>query len=292
MSDDGVAGEPADDVPPRPGPAWSELTPGRWPSEPQPWQFKVLASVLGMVLMVIIGMAIGQWRGAAPFAGAPSPAATGEPPAPVGVSDVRAGLGSSPSTDPTVPARLAGRPQPRQPGVVEPTRSSRGETGGRGEPARPAPPVETRLTAGARIGLSPAARLGDRVRQRDFVARADPIGPSSGAVDRADSTFTARPGLADSRCVSFEAVNLPGFFLRHQYFRLFLQQRREGSWLFDADATFCPVPGLAGAHTSLQSINFPDRYLRLRDDGVFLDPCDGSPATRSAMTFVVRPGLG
>jgi hypothetical protein len=48
--------------------------------------------------------------------------------------------------------------------------------------------------------------------------------PISSELDRRDSTFKMVPGLADSRHVSFESVNYPGHYLRHQGFRLNLHQ--------------------------------------------------------------------
>jgi hypothetical protein len=63
-------------------------------------------------------------------------------------------------------------------------------------------------------------------------------------LDKKDATFWLRPGLAHPRGVSFDSVNYPGYFLRHQGFRIKLH-KRENSDLFKKDATFKWEPGLA-----------------------------------------------
>ncbi len=253
-----------------------------------------LAGLVALSLVVLVTAGIGRRDGAGPlFGDAPAVPAVG--PSAAAVSENQNGAPGSPSdpapsgsADPaTGPLRTAGRAVPRNP-LSDPVRvppPAPHQT--RTEP----PTVDTGLTVGTRVGLAPASQPGLRVRHRDFVGRVDAIGPTSGVADRADSTFAVRAGLADPRCVSFESVNFPGYFLRHQNFQLLLHQR-DGSGLFAADATFCPVTGLSGQHTSFRSLNFPDRYLRHREQRIYLDPIDGSAATRAAATFAVRPGLG
>ncbi|MEU7908750.1 AbfB domain-containing protein [Actinoplanes sp. NPDC049118] len=156
------------------------------------------------------------------------------------------------------------------------------------EPARnrtPASPPESRAAlpvAGAEIGLEPVGEPGRRVRHRDFRARIDPIGPGSSALDRADSRFTVRAGRARRSCVSFESDNYPGHFLRHRGFALRLD-RADGSALFDADATFCPVR-VAGGGFVLRSHNYPDRYLTESDSLLLLTRTSAA----DAKAFVTR----
>jgi hypothetical protein len=76
-----------------------------------------------------------------------------------------------------------------------------------------------------------------------------------------DSTFVMTTGnnttaSQNQGCVSFESVNRPGEFLRHQNFVLHLQPN-DGSALFAQDSTFCPATGNNGQGTSFQSDNFP-----------------------------------
>jgi hypothetical protein len=125
-----------------------------------------------------------------------------------------------------------------------------------------------------------------RLRHRDFQIRVDRIGPGSRRLDRSDATFVVRPGLADQRCLSLEAVNYPGRFVRHQDFRLVLHPRATTS-LYASDATFCARPTGDGARFVLRSVNFPDRFLTVRDSAVRLGPVP--PGT--ALVLRSAPGL-
>jgi hypothetical protein len=125
----------------------------------------------------------------------------------------------------------------------------------------------------ARWPSTPAQRLQsynfqDRyVRQTGFDVRIDPnVSPAE------DAQFRLRPGLAGSGTVSFESVNMPGYFLRHSGFDFQLAYR-DGITQFAADATFRQVAGLADASwSSFQSYNYPDRYLRHYAYELKLDP--------------------
>ncbi|MEV4639735.1 AbfB domain-containing protein [Actinoplanes sp. NPDC049548] len=149
-------------------------------------------------------------------------------------------------------------------------------------PSTAAPQQRGPFTLGASVGLEPAGLPGFRVRHRDYRARVDRIGADSSALDRADSTFTVRAGLADGSCVSFESVNYPGHFLRHRDSRVWLDGR-DGSALYAADATFCPVDGRHPGTVALRSQNYPDRYLSLRRSRLDLG--------RRQVSFTVRPPL-
>jgi alpha-L-arabinofuranosidase B-like protein len=147
---------------------------------------------------------------------------------------------------------------------------------------RPAPVVD--LDPGATVGLEVRGMPGVRMRHRNFLGRVDIISSSSSAVDRADSTFRVRPGLGDAGCVSLESVNYQGYFLRHRDFVIDLDER-DGSPLFDQDATFCPRPIRDGSAVTLQSINYPDRAVSLHSDATLhLDPA-------GATAFVPQPPL-
>jgi hypothetical protein len=88
-----------------------------------------------------------------------------------------------------------------------------------------------------------------------------PVTGGSSQTDKEDATFVATAGLANPSCTSFESVNKPGYYLRHQNFQLHLQPN-DGSSLFSLDGTFCQGPGNSGQGVSFQSVNFPGRYLR------------------------------
>lgn len=158
------------------------------------------------------------------------------------------------------------------------------ETGRHGTSAKPSHPAVD-LVVGTTIGLELSDRPGFRVRHRNFLGRVDRIGPGSSDLDRADSRFTVRAGLADDGCVSLESVNYPHYFLRHRNFVIHLD-RRDRTALFAADATFCPVPRQGGAALSLQSYNFPGWYVTEENARLVL-----APAAARATAFVVRPAL-
>ncbi|MDG4771254.1 AbfB domain-containing protein [Solwaraspora sp. WMMD792] len=150
---------------------------------------------------------------------------------------------------------------------------------------KPTAPAHLTLTVGGTYGLEPVNLPGRRVRHFEFEGRVDVVDQRS----KADAAFVVRRGLAKSDCISLESVNFPGYYLRHQDFRFFLH-RIDGSALFRADATFCPVAGLTGQHTSLRSYNYPDRYLH--HDGRYLKLAEiGRGANASYATFIVRTPL-
>jgi hypothetical protein len=146
----------------------------------------------------------------------------------------------------------------------------------------PAPVVD--LNVGATVGLEVAGKPGYRVRHRDFIGRVERVGAGSSELDRADSRFVVRKGLAREGCVSLESVNFPGYFLRHREFVLRLE--REGrSNMFAEDATFCTSPTRGGAAFTLESVNYPNWALTLHDDGILhLDQ-------NAATAFVARQPL-
>jgi hypothetical protein len=104
-----------------------------------------------------------------------------------------------------------------------------------------------------------------------------PVTASSPATDKADATWVEAPGLANPACISFESVNKPGSYLRHQNFQFHLQPD-DGSTLFSTDATFCPGPGNSGQGTSFQSVNFTGRFMRHFNATLYL-ASDGPPGT-------------
>jgi hypothetical protein len=118
--------------------------------------------------------------------------------------------------------------------------------------------------------------------------------PVQSQADALNSNFIIRPGLADNTCVSFEAQEAPGEFLRHFNFVLY-SQPYDGNPQFAADATFCPTAAPYGEAT-FRSFNFPDRYLRHYNFGVFIASNGGprpqdNPATWAQDTTwkIARP---
>ncbi|MFD1147545.1 glycoside hydrolase family 43 protein [Saccharothrix hoggarensis] len=137
-----------------------------------------------------------------------------------------------------------------------------------------------------------SANFPDRyVRHRDYLAHVDPLGSGSALNDRRDATFSIVAGLANSNCYSFQAVNFPGYYLRHNTMRLTLQNN-DGSAVFRGDATFCGRVGLAGGGTtSFESYNFPGRYLRHYDYEMRLDLRSSDSAFAGDASFTVSAPL-
>ena len=104
------------------------------------------------------------------------------------------------------------------------------------------------------------------VRHRNYMGELTPVASDG---DKKDASFITRPGLAGTG-VSFESVNYPGYFLRHQNFEIKLLQREESD-LYKKDATFIDERGLVGKGRSFESVNFPGFYLRHCDFRMFID---------------------
>ena len=105
--------------------------------------------------------------------------------------------------------------------------------------------------------------------------------------DKRDATFRIVPGLADSNSISFESLDLPAYYLRHQHYRVKLHQLSDDPQ-FKADATFSVVPGLADPkEVSFKSHNYPDRFLRHRDFHTWVESGSGSPFDQDA-TFSMQ----
>jgi Alpha-L-arabinofuranosidase B (ABFB) domain len=158
-------------------------------------------------------------------------------------------------------------------------------------PSRPwSPPSAAAgsLTAGP-VSLESANARGTFVSASGASTRLATVDANSDATARRSATFEAVPGLADTRCFSFRAVN--GRYLRHADWRLRLNGD-DGTVLFRRDATFCPRPGATPGEVSLESSNYPGWFLRHVGPELWVDQSDNSGAFRADSAFVVRPPLG
>ncbi len=104
------------------------------------------------------------------------------------------------------------------------------------------------------------------------------LNQASNVLEKADATFIVRrPGLSGTQgSVSLESVNYPGYFLRHQNFRLKLQ-RDEGTDAFHQDASFLWRPALSTGHpnaVSLESVNFRGHFIRHQNFELWLAHSD------------------
>jgi hypothetical protein len=84
-----------------------------------------------------------------------------------------------------------------------------------------------------------------------------------------------------------QSYNYPRY-VRHQGFRARIDQTVTPI----QDSQFRVVAGLAASNAvSFESVNFPGRYLRHRNNEIWLDPNDGSASFRAAATWYRRTGL-
>jgi len=98
-------------------------------------------------------------------------------------------------------------------------------------------------------------------------------------------TPTPTPVGAVRRLQSF---NFNTRFIRHQSFRARIDENVSP---FE-DSQFRVVSGLADSSgVSFESVNFPGRFLRHRNNEIWLDPNDGSTGFRAAATWFRRAGL-
>ncbi len=197
----------------------------------------------------------------------------------IGGSAVASKLAHSASASPATPSSAA--PPSSAAAPSKPSAASSRPPAATTKPAPPAPDRRGPFTVGAAVSLEPAGQGGYLLRHRDYRARVDRIGPRNPALDKADSRFLVRAGLADAGCVSLESANYPGSYLRHRDSQVWLDPRR-GTSLFAADATFCVVERGDGT-VLLRSHNYPDRYLQVRRSRVDLGGRGTAFAVRGAL---------
>jgi peptidoglycan hydrolase-like protein with peptidoglycan-binding domain len=115
------------------------------------------------------------------------------------------------------------------------------------------------------------------------------INSSSPQVDKVDASFKRVPGLAGA-CVSFESINYPGMYLRHQDFRIKLSPYDGADAIFLADATFCERTGLGNIlWLSFEAYNVPGHYIRHQDSHFYIASGAGLPFTSDATFRYVAP---
>lgn len=103
-----------------------------------------------------------------------------------------------------------------------------------------------------------------------------------------DSYFKMVPGINDdSACVSFESVNLPGYYMRHRNGEVWFDQN-DGTALFKSDASWKPKAGLAALTNPLmvsyEASNIAGNYLR-HQDGLLKLTTIGSDLDKADATF-------
>ena len=124
------------------------------------------------------------------------------------------------------------------------------------------------------------------IRHRDFLGEVTTI---SSDLDKKDATFKIVSGLADSKYISFESVNYPKYYLRHESFRINLHEY-SGDELFKKDATFKKVAGLAeSSWSSFESYNYPGYYIRQKDYQLYIEEGSDDLFQKDATFKIVSP---
>ncbi len=133
--------------------------------------------------------------------------------------------------------------------------------------------------------------IGERyLRQADDLGVTEAVNANSSGLLKQDASWKVVSGLADANCISFESINQPGRFLRHQSFRLRLDAN-DNSVLFQADATFCARKALDdGGGASFESKNLPGHYLRHMNAEVWLNPMQDTTAFRADASWAPSAG--
>lgn len=147
------------------------------------------------------------------------------------------------------------------------------------------------LTVGTSIGFEPVGLPGKRIRHTDGRATLAELNEASPEEARRASSFVVRPGLAGTDCLSFEAVDRPGSYLRHRGSEVWVDPRADETSYAGA-ATWCPERGKLGQYTSLRSYDASSSYLTLPSpSSLAVRAVSGSTDDRANATFAVREGL-
>ncbi|WP_405855823.1 sigma-70 family RNA polymerase sigma factor [Streptomyces sp. NBC_01515] len=151
--------------------------------------------------------------------------------------------------------------------------------------ATPSPTPTAPSTLLGRHALRSAGRSGHYVREVGNLGFLGSVATTSPGSAKREATFRFVTGLADSRCYSIEDAS--GRYLRHYAFRIRLDAN-DGSAVFQKDATFCARPGSTDGSVSLESYNYPGRYLRYRDNlQLWVDAAQNTAAFRASRSFTV-----
>ncbi|MBX9257884.1 AbfB domain-containing protein [Desmonostoc muscorum CCALA 125] len=125
------------------------------------------------------------------------------------------------------------------------------------------------------------------IGQTNFLGYIQSVNSRSNTSTKNNATWNVVPGLANSACISFESKNNPSYYLRHQGYRVKLNQN-DNTDLFKADATFCPKAGLADSTAvSFASFNYPTHYLRDRNFELWIDPQAGDTLYKNSASFKI-----
>ena len=143
-------------------------------------------------------------------------------------------------------------------------------------------PLNTRLS----LQVTTPGLTNRYLRHLNSLAYTEIVTAASPALLKNDATYTIRAGLASAACYSFESVNFPGQYLRHQNSRV-RNSVNDGSALMHADATWCPRTGLTGTGVSLESYNFRGSFLRHYNAEIWMSDGAGGAAYNTPSLWAV-----
>ncbi len=128
------------------------------------------------------------------------------------------------------------------------------------------------------------------LRHADSLGFTEIVNSGSAPLLKQDASWRVVPGLSNGACVSFEAINVPGRFLRESGLRMRIDGN-DGSDAFRRSATFCTRPALGGgAGASFESADRPGFFIRHAGGQVVLNANDGSDLFKQDATWAPRLG--
>lgn len=128
------------------------------------------------------------------------------------------------------------------------------------------------------------------IRHFDSLGYTAVVDDGSDALLKQDASWKPVTGLSNSACLSFESVNIPGRFMRHQDGRIRIDAS-DNSDAFKQSATFCPRKALdGGGGVSLESANKPGFYIRHQADSVWLHQSDNSELFKADASWSAQVG--
>ncbi|KAK7053677.1 alpha-N-arabinofuranosidase [Favolaschia claudopus] len=150
----------------------------------------------------------------------------------------------------------------------------------------------TSMTSGPAIAVGSAVSLrattacctGTYISHSGSAVSIQTVTSSSTNAAKLAASWNVVAGLANSACVSFEARDTPGSFIRHSGFVL-LVNANDGSKLFKEDATYCPQKGLNGQGNSIRSWSYPAHYFRHFNGNAFAASNGGADTFDAKASF-------
>lgn len=144
----------------------------------------------------------------------------------------------------------------------------------------------TALTVGSSISLR-ATTSGYTTRYLAHTGTAvntQVVTSSSTTALKQQASWKVVTGLGNSACFSFQSVDTPASYLRHNAFVLYVDAN-DGTKQYAEDTTFCPQTGLNGQGDSFRAWGYPTRYIRHYTNAGYAASNGGVHAFDAATSF-------